>query len=649
MKNRHGACRGPYLAISLGLIVGVTVYATSSGASDALKPLDQQTTAAAPRFNPQAVFDLLGLKRIDYPAPGQRPQQHPREPAQSERSHPSVEYEGRKAQAALSIVSFQVAGEMRGEEAESVQQLTKQDADEPIDTLEPSTKSQPDDSQQDFEQLVLSPPTINEGSEELPGAAMPESEAVTELAEDGSFDLTVSSVLAASDNHRPRLPDAMESEEGMSLPNMALVDTSADDTSADDTSADDTSADDPNDGGSTVDEDISSLSTDFGRAEETDERVETSSIDPWADPTQFEPATEANNTGTRDRQVDRLSVKPRPPFRSDRAITPIESGEPMPGPPPVTDQVVSYQAQLMIADGIQLARRGAIYSARAKFIRALRLITQAFDAQGQTRYYSECLAHGFRALEEVNDFRPKGSRLEADLDLERIVQSHRTPVLHTADFRRVTSLSAQQAYHTYAENQLIEAVGRDPVAADALFALGKVQWHLSEQHGDSRTSGDAKSMSLYQAALTVHPDHHHTANELGVLLARYGQFQDARAVLRHCVRDRTNFPEVWRNLARVHERLGEAELARRANKEYRSALQSSGRSPDLAGRPKVEWVDAQTFAKMSRPNDQSPPEDILVTQQHPEAPAAAMSRRNKRSALPSATGQPLTVGQRYGR
>ena len=160
---------------------------------------------------------------LDYPAPGQRPQQHPREPAQSERSHPSVEYEGRKAQAALSIVSFQVAGEMRGEEAESVQQLTKQDADEPIDTLEPSTKSQPDDSQQDFEQLVLSPPTINEGSEELPGAAMPESEAVTELAEDGSFDLTVSSVLAASDNHRPRLPDAMESEEGMSLPNMALV------------------------------------------------------------------------------------------------------------------------------------------------------------------------------------------------------------------------------------------------------------------------------------------------------------------------------------------------------------------------------------------------------------------------------------------
>jgi Flp pilus assembly protein TadD len=315
----------------------------------------------------------------------------------------------------------------------------------------------------------------------------------------------------------------------------------------------------------------------------------------------------------------------------------------------VADRVVTYQAKLMIEDGIQLARRGAIFSARARFIRALRLITQAFDAQGGTRFYSESLARGLRALEEVNDFRPKGSRLEADLDLQRIVQSHRTPVLHSADFHRLTTLVAQQAYHTYAENQLIDATGRDPVAADALFALGKVQGHLSKQRGDASTSGDAAAMSLYQTALTIHPDHHQAANELGVLFARYGQLEDARSVLRHCVRDRTNFPEVWRNLARIHEQLGEVELAKRANHEWQSALRRSSRSAGLAGKPSVQWVDPQTFTKISGPDDQSPHHDIATAQKRPERPAPAVRRNRKQLPLPSTDGQPLSVGQRYGR
>jgi hypothetical protein len=155
-------------------------------------------------------------------------------------------------------------------------------------------------------------------------------------------------------------------------------------------------------------------------------------------------------------------------------------------------------------------------------------------------------------------------------------------------------------------------------------------------------------MSLYQAALTVHPEHHHAANELGVLLARYGQLQDARAVLRHCVRNRTNFPAVWRNLARDHEQLGEVDLARRANSEWESAVTRSGRSTGLTGKPSVQWVDPTTFAKTSGPDSPSSHEDIVATQQRPERQEPALSRSSQKTVLPSAIGQPLSVGQRYG-
>ena len=187
----------------------------------------------------------------------------------------------------------------------------------------------------------------------------------------------------------------------------------------------------------------------------------------------------------------------------------------------------------------------------------MRLVTQAFDAQRNTRAYSDSLARGLVALDEARDFRPEGSRLEADLSIPRIVRTHRTKLLHDVDVQAMTPLVAMQHYHEYAEQQLVIAGGRERVAADALFALGRLQNHLSRESGSQESTGDANAMSLYQTALIINPDHHLAGNELGVLFARYGQYRDARAVFRHCVKHRRNFPEVWRNLASVHEHLGE--------------------------------------------------------------------------------------------
>ena len=86
------------------------------------------------------------------------------------------------------------------------------------------------------------------------------------------------------------------------------------------------------------------------------------------------------------------------------------------------------------------------------------------------------------------------------------------------------------------------------------------------------------------------------ANELGVLMARYGQLQEARRLLVHSVQVQPQV-EAWHNLAVVHERLGEADLATRAAYE-RELLAQRMPAPSLAS-GNVEWVDAKTFAAHS--------------------------------------------------
>jgi tetratricopeptide (TPR) repeat protein len=184
------------------------------------------------------------------------------------------------------------------------------------------------------------------------------------------------------------------------------------------------------------------------------------------------------------------------------------------------------------------------------------------------------LAAGLRALEEARDFQPSGSELEAALDLPRLISAHRTPVLHNKPIDYLTPLAALQAYHAYAEDQLALAGGHELVSADALYGLARLQDRLAISASDQSQRQGPVSMSLYQAALMIYPDHYLAANELGVLFARYGQLTDAREVLRHAVSISPSFPESWLNLSRVHERLGETTLAQRAHNDVNSDRQT---------------------------------------------------------------------------
>lgn len=257
------------------------------------------------------------------------------------------------------------------------------------------------------------------------------------------------------------------------------------------------------------------------------------------------------------------------------------------------------QARQYINAGIQQAERGAVYSARAQFIKVLRLVTQSFDAETQSNRYSTALAAGLRALEESNDFRPSGSQLEGNLNLVNILQTHQTPVLKQVDPASITPLSAARAYHAYAERQLAFAVGEELVAADAYYGLAKLQSHLDVGRPDRERHNGPIAMSYYQAALIAYPEHYLAANELGVMFARFGQLEDAREVLRFALTLHQESPELWLNLSRVHERLGESDLAERAHGEYQHAAQLASRSaPARGGRGGVEWMDPDSFARV---------------------------------------------------
>ncbi len=282
-------------------------------------------------------------------------------------------------------------------------------------------------------------------------------------------------------------------------------------------------------------------------------------------------------------------VSPPPPYRL----------RPLPGPNPAMG-AVSQRADEFVEHGISLASRGAPMAARVQFIQALRVVTQALDVQNGTHSHSQDLADAMAALREADDFMPRGSQLEANLDVPDIVAVHRTPALKDRDLANVTPLTALQQYYTLAQQKLTSACGGEPAAAHALYGLGKLYTALAGQSAESSRLNGPKAMVLHQAAVAVDPRNYRAANELGVMLARYGQLQDARAVLLHSLSVQ-QMPEAWHNLSVVHTRLGEIELAHRARYEWQLAIEqrTNGSGPAAGDGPAVRWVDAEEFARVS--------------------------------------------------
>ncbi len=288
-------------------------------------------------------------------------------------------------------------------------------------------------------------------------------------------------------------------------------------------------------------------------------------------------------------------VDPVEPTPVDQAPALIE--EPALLPPPNAVRIRSRELELLAREAdlhtrraFELASRKAYFSARAEFITALRLVAQGLDNEYQTDRHSRALAAGLTALDEAGDFIPRGGQLEANLDMATIAAGHRTPVLRE-NAGRVSPMVAMGAYFTFAQEQLSLAAGNEVAASMALYGMARLHSVL----GDESTAVPAakpKAMALCQAAILAAPANYLASNELGVLLAQGGRYDEARLAIEHSLTINSKSPTAWHNLGVVYEHLGERGRAQRA----RALAQQGGstKAPALAG--PVRWLPPQTFA-----------------------------------------------------
>ena len=298
-----------------------------------------------------------------------------------------------------------------------------------------------------------------------------------------------------------------------------------------------------------------------------------------------------------------INVRPASAYSSKRKLNvPLRNAYAIPGDDAQLGAVVS-EAERRVAAGRSLAERGATWSARLEFLAALRLIAEAFDVAANSTAHTDSLTLALTAMEEAEDFVPTGGSGLTEQDVKDLLRVHRSPVPKPPEATSTSALVAIGAYYSFTSEHLALAAGHSQVAGSALYHLGKLQSHLQTDQARQVHVINPRAMAMYQAALTAHPDHHLAANELGVLLARSGEVDAAIGALRVSLQTRPS-PEAWHNLAVIHDRRGEGDLAELARVEL--ARLSQGEDFEarqrLAAMPPVEWLPPSRFAERSGPD-----------------------------------------------
>ncbi len=257
----------------------------------------------------------------------------------------------------------------------------------------------------------------------------------------------------------------------------------------------------------------------------------------------------------------------------------------------LTSARVNELAKSKIRRGYALANRGAYYAARQELIEVLRMISQSKDAQQGEAKRMLSLAAGLRALEEAVDFAPRGTQLEADLVIDVICASHRTPVASQLKSTQILPRQMMDCYFRYAQLKLAAAVQGEPAGSMALHALGKLASRLNQVEPGKLRLAHRRAVVYQQASLLAHDQNHLAAHELAVLLADSGHYAEAEHLLKQVVAREPN-AIVYRNLARVQEKLGRTQQAS-TNHGFAQQLISQG-----AGGPNnVQWVSPQQFSR----------------------------------------------------
>lgn len=257
---------------------------------------------------------------------------------------------------------------------------------------------------------------------------------------------------------------------------------------------------------------------------------------------------------------------------------------------------VSHKAVHSIEYGKSLSRRGAAFAARQEFYSALRMMAQSHDASAGGNAYTQSLRSGILALKEAEDFIVSDTETQIGLNVADVIEGHSTNIIGKQEARTMTAIEAMQRYFFAASHQIRTASGSNVVAAEALYCLGKLHTVQARFSATPSKLDIAKAIVFHQAAMAADSNNYRSANELGALLANSGRLDESQDMLKRSLRI-SQMPQTWQNLAVVHQRRGEQQLAQMAQREAAIAA-SQANHPGYS--QSIRWVDSATF------NDSTP-------------------------------------------
>jgi len=252
---------------------------------------------------------------------------------------------------------------------------------------------------------------------------------------------------------------------------------------------------------------------------------------------------------------------------------------------------VAHKAVHNIEYGKSLSRRGAAYAARQEFYSSLRILAQAHDTQAGGTASTRALRDAIIALKEAEDFIVSDTETQIGLNVSAVVEGHSTKLIPLAEAANMTAIGAMQRYFSFASTQLRVASGQNVVASEVLYSLGKLHTVQAKFGANASKLDVAKAIVFHRAAIASDRTNFRSANELGVLMANSGRLEESKDMLKRSLQIQ-QLPQAWKNLAVVHQRAGEQQLAQLAHQEF--VISSRKNNPSMAGNL-IRWLTPENF------------------------------------------------------
>lgn len=267
-----------------------------------------------------------------------------------------------------------------------------------------------------------------------------------------------------------------------------------------------------------------------------------------------------------------------------------------PSEPPPTPAVSTLTARRMAEQAIQSLedahlqlRRGMHLTAKRSAMETLRLIADANDMlDGQIRSASN-LQQAQQALEEANDFSGQYGPV-SQASLQRMVQSHQTPVLKDCTTSHLNGSRAADLYLDFARAKFAIVAEANPIATEALALLAEVE----RKNKKPTALTDAVVISLLRAAIQARPDDAVIANELGFQLLKQGLLEEAQWALERSFQIQPT-RSAGVNLAEALRQRGNIQAARER------IAQIEGLPIQPPATPQIITLSPQQFASLSPP------------------------------------------------